>query len=56
MLRLAARQKCLHPPTITLLKEAAPQAGFFEPAQFDAVRRQLRPDLQLAVDLAYTYG
>ena len=30
--------------------------GFFEPAQFAAVRRLLRPDLQLAVDLAYTYG
>jgi integrase len=57
MLRLAARRrKCQHPPTITLLKEAAPRAGFFEPAQFAAVRRQLRPDLQLAVDLAYTYG
>lgn len=43
MLRLAARRKkVLHPPTITLLKEA--------------VRRRLRPDLQLAVDLAYTYG
>jgi integrase len=57
MLRLAARrQKVLRPPTITLLKEAAPRAGFFEPAQFAAVRRRLRPDLQLAVDLAYTYG
>jgi integrase len=57
MLRLAARrQKCLHPPAITLLKEAAPRAGFFEPAQFAALRGQLRPDLQLAVDLAYTYG
>jgi integrase len=57
LLRLAARrQKCLRPPTITLLKEAAPRAGFFEPAQFASVRRFLRPDLQLAVDLAYTYG
>ena len=38
------------------LKEAAPRAGFFEADQFAAVRRRLRPDLQLAVDLAYTYG
>jgi integrase len=32
------------------------QSGFFEPHQFTAVRRHLRQDLQLAVDLAYTYG
>jgi len=57
LLRLAARRrKVLHPPPITLLKEAAPRAGFFEPHQFAAVRRHLRPELQLAVDLAYTYG
>jgi integrase len=59
MFRLAAEgttPKVLHPPRITLLKEAAPRAGFFEPDQFAAVRRHLRPDLQLAVDLAYTYG
>ena len=57
MLRLAARRrKVLHPPTIPRLKEAAPRAGFFEADQFAAVRRRLRPDLQLAVDLAYTYG
>ncbi len=57
MLRLAARRrKVLHPPPITLLKEAAPRAGFFEADRFAAVRRRLRPDLQLAVDLAYTYG
>lgn len=54
MLRLGARRdKVLRPPSITLLKEAALRAGFFEPAQFTAVRRLLRPDLQLAVDLAY---
>jgi integrase len=57
MFRLAARRrKILHPPTITRLREATPRAGFFEPDQFAAVRRRLRPDLQLAVDLAYTYG
>ena len=32
MLRLGrAAPEVLHPPTITLLKEAAPRAGFFEP-------------------------
>jgi hypothetical protein len=57
MLRLATRRrKVLHPPPITLLKETAPRACFFEPHQFAAVRRRLRQDLQLAVDLAYTYG
>jgi site-specific recombinase XerD len=57
LFRLAVRQrKCLSPPTITHLKEAAPRAGFFEPEQYAAVRRRLRPELQLAVDLAYTYG
>jgi integrase len=57
MLQLAGRRrKVLHVPPIPLLKESAPRAGFFEPDQFAAVRRHLRPDLQLAVDLAYTYG
>jgi hypothetical protein len=57
MLRLAGlRRKVLHVLPIPLLKEAAPRAGFFEADQFAAVRGRLRPDLQLAVDLAYTYG
>ena len=57
MLRLAGRRrKLLHVPPIPLLKEAAPRAGFFEADRFAAVRGRLRPDLQLAVDLAYTYG
>lgn len=59
MFRLAAgstKPKVLHPPIITLLKEAAPRAGFFEADRFAAVRRRLRPDLYLVVDLAYTYG
>jgi len=39
-----------------LLKESAPRAGFFEAEQYAAVRRRLRPDLQLACDLGYHYG
>lgn len=49
-------KKVLDPPSITLLKEAPPRAGFFEAEQFAAVRRHLRPDLRLAVDVAYTFG
>jgi hypothetical protein len=44
LFRLAAsgtKPKVLHPPHITLLKEAAPRAGFFEAEQFAAVRRRL---------------
>ncbi len=43
-------------PVIRKLKEAAPRQGFFEPAQFEAVRRHLPVDLQAAVTIAYTYG
>jgi integrase len=57
MLRLAyERGKLLRVPVIRLLKEAAPRAGFFEPHQYEAVRRHLRPDLRLAVAIGYTYG
>jgi integrase len=57
MLRLGyEHQKVLRLPIFHPLKEADPRKGFFEPADFDAVRRQLRPDLQVAVTIAYTYG
>jgi len=58
-LRLAhERGQLLRPPRIHLLQEAAPRAGFFERPDFERVRRQFakRPDLQLAVTIAYTYG
>jgi len=58
-LRLAEeRKKLLRVPRIHLLKESSPRAGFFERADFERVRRHLgkRPDLQLAINLAYTYG
>jgi integrase len=46
--RLAVRARLLsgdHVPTIDLLKEAAPRAGFFEADQFEAVLRYLRPEV-----------
>ena len=36
--------------------EAPPRSGFFERREYEAVRRHLRPDLQVAVTIAYTYG
>ena len=57
MLRLAyERGKLLRLPIIRLLKENGPRQGFFEREQYDAVRRQLRPDLQVALGIAYTLG
>ncbi len=37
-------------------EEGLPREGFFEREQYEAVRRHLRPDLQLAVTIAYTFG
>src|SRR5262249_41107345 len=57
MLRLAyRRKKVAFVPAVPALKEAAPRAGVFEADQFAAVRRRLRLDLQVAVDLVYTFG
>jgi hypothetical protein len=57
MLRLAyEHNKLLRPPLIHKLKERAPRQGFFEREQFEAVRRHLRPDLQVAVTIAHTFG
>jgi integrase len=57
MLRLAYEGgKVLRLPVIRQLKESAPRQGFFEREAFDAVRGRLRPDLQVAVSLAYAYG
>jgi integrase len=57
MLRLAYENgKLLRLPLIRRLKEAGPRQGFFEPEDFEAVRRRLPPDLQVAVTLAYTFG
>jgi len=46
--RLAVKAKLLsadHVPAIDLLREAPPRAGFFEPDQFEAVLRYLRPEI-----------
>jgi integrase len=57
MLRLAyEHNKLLRPPLIHRLKERAPRQGFFEREQYEAVRRHLRPDLQVAVSIAHTFG
>jgi integrase len=57
MLRLGyEREKVAKLPVIHKLTEAPPRAGFFERADFEAVRRTLRPDLQLAVTIAHSYG
>lgn len=57
MLRLAYENgKLLRLPVIHKLKEAPPRSGFFELGQFEAVKRHLRPDLQVAVSIAYTLG
>jgi integrase len=57
MLRLAyENSKLLRLPVVCKLKEGAPRQGFFEREQFEAVRRHLRSDLQIAVSIAYTFG
>ncbi len=57
MLRLAYENgKVMRQPVIRMLKEAPPRSGFFEREPFEAVRRHLPEDLQVAVTIAYTYG
>lgn len=57
MLRLGyERDKVAKLPVIHKLTEAPPRAGFFEHSDFEAVRRGLRHDLQLAVTIAHSYG
>ena len=43
-------------PVVRKLKEPPPRQGFFEHTQFEAVRRLLPLDLQVAVTVAYTLG
>jgi len=57
MLRLAYESsKLIRLPTMHKLKEAGPRQGFFEREQFEAVRRHLRPDLQLVATICYQLG
>jgi integrase len=48
--------KVLRLPRIEKLEEAPPRAGFFEDHQYQAVRRKLDHDLQVAATVAHTYG
>ena len=57
MLKVAYENgKLMRMPVIRKLKEAAPRQGFFEREQFQAVRRHLPEDLQVAATIAYTFG
>ena len=57
MLRLAFKnRKLLRPPMLEKPKEGPPREGFFEREQYEAVRRHLAPDLQVATGIAYTFG
>ncbi len=57
LLRLAYENgKLMRLPVVRMLKEAAPRSGFFEADEFEAVRRYLPQDLQVAVTIAYTFG
>jgi len=57
MLKLAYEHgKLARLPILRKLEEAAPRQGFFEAPQFEAVRRRLPADLQVAVSVAYTFG
>jgi integrase len=57
MLRLAYQNgKLFRLPLLLKPKEGPPREGFFEREQYEAVRRHLPEDLQVAVTIAYTYG
>jgi integrase len=57
MLRLAYENgKLVRLPVVRKLKENAPRSGFFERDQYEAIRRYLRPHLQVAVEIAYRFG
>ena len=57
MLRLAYESgKVLRLPVVHKPKENGPRQGFFEREQYEAVRRHLRPDLQVATAIAYAFG
>ena len=46
----------MHLPLLERPKESAPREGFFEQQQYDDVRRHLAPELQVAVQIAHTFG
>ena len=57
MLKLAyENNKLMRLPIIHKLAANPPRQGFFELDQFEAVRRLLHPEQQLAVSIAHAYG
>ena len=57
MLKLAyENNKLMRLPIMHKLAANPPRQGFFELDQYEAVRRLLRPDHQLAVSIAHTFG
>ena len=57
MLRLGyERGRVARLPIIRRLKEAGPRQGFLEAEQFNAVRRRLPEDLQVAVAISHAFG
>lgn len=57
MLRLAYESsKLIRLPVMHKLKKAGPRQGFFEREEFEAMRRHLRPDLQLVATICYQLG
>jgi integrase len=57
MLRLAYENgKLLRLPVIRKLGESAPRSGFFERKKYEAVRRHLEPDPQVACAIAHECG
>src|SRR6266851_5024233 len=57
MLRLGfEHDKVARLPIIHLPREANPRSGFFERDVFEAIRRHLPLDLQVAVTISYSYG
>jgi integrase len=48
--------KVMRRPVIHLLNETRPRQGFFEEHQFQAVRKHLPEDLQVAVTIMWLYG
>jgi len=57
LLRVAyENRKLVRLPIIRKLKEAKPREDFFERGQFEAVKRHLRADLQVAVSSEYAFG
>jgi integrase len=57
MLRIGYKHgKVLRMPVIEKLTEAPARSGFFEEAQYEAVRKKLPADLQVAAAIAFTYG